>query len=121
MYHFKIKNYIVPAVRMTQGSKWNTRSQRYLASQTKIGYQLKHQMRDNDWEMLPNSTPLKCAIRVHRKGGLHTCDLDNIVKAILDAAQKIVFKNDLWIDEIEARRELSDDKVDYCEFEIGER
>ena len=118
-YNFTLKGYIVPAVRMTQRSKWSPRAKRYLTSQTKIGWRLKLQMRENDWEMLPESTPLWASIIIHRAGGLHTCDLDNQVKAILDAAQGIVFKNDLWIDDIKAQRMLSDDKIDWAEFRIG--
>ena len=119
MYQFVIKGYIVPAVRMTQRSKWSPRAKRYHTSQERIGYQLKHQMRDNEWEMLPESTPLQCVIRIHRRSGLHTNDLDNQEKAILDAAQKIVFKNDLWIDKCTKERMLSENKIDWCEFEVG--
>ena len=118
MYQFEIRGYIVPYTRVTQRSKHGPRAMRYFTSQEKIGYQLKHQMRDNEWDMLPTSTPLRVEIHIFRKGGLHTCDLDNQAKAILDAAQGIVFKNDLWIDDIEALRQLSDDGIDICEFRI---
>ena len=120
MYNFTIKGYIVPYVRMTRRGKFvDPRAQRYLTSQDKIGWRLKLQMRDNDWELLPESTPLWASIIIHRASGLHKCDLDNQVKAILDAAQGIVFKNDFWFDDINAQRMLSDDKVDWAELRIG--
>ena len=121
MYTFTLKGYIVPYTRVTHRSKHGPRAQRYFTSQERIGYQLKHQMRDNDWEMLPDSMPLWAELLFERKSGLHTSDLDNQEKAILDAAQGIVFKNDLWIDYILSQRMLSEDKIDKCEFIIGVR
>ena len=119
MYNFTLKGYIVPYTRVRSRGWQSAVGKRYYTSQEKIGWRLKLQMRENDWDMLPESTPLWASIIIHRAGGLHTCDLDNQVKAIMDAAQGIVFKNDLWFDDINAQRMLSDDKIDYAEFRIG--
>ena len=119
MYNFTLKGYIVPYTRVRNRGWQSAVGKRYYTSQEKIGWRLKLQMRENDWEMLPESTPLWASVIIHRAGGLHTCDLDNQVKAILDAAQGIVFKNDLWFDDINAQRMLSDDKIDWAEFRIG--
>jgi Holliday junction resolvase RusA-like endonuclease len=108
-YHFDITGVVKPYVRMTRRGKWvRPDALEYLASRADIARQMQHAMAVNDWPMLPEHTPLWCSIVVTRSQALHKCDLDNIVKAVLDAAQGIVFRNDCWIDAIEARRELAE-------------
>lgn len=68
-----------------------------MASQTAIGLQLKQQMALNGWEMLPVKTPLKLEVTATLPERLYTMDVDNIGKAVQDALQGIVFRNDCWI------------------------
>jgi len=59
--------------------------------------------------MMPARTPLDVSIMVctHTSQG-HKADLDNIVKAILDACQGIAFPDDRWIDHLEATRKIGE-------------
>jgi len=101
---------IKPYVRMTQRSKWvNKQAQQYLNSKNTLMTLIRNQMQQKDYEMLPAQTPLSVAITVHTHTSQgHRADLDNIVKAILDACQGIAFKDDRWIDYIEATRKIGE-------------
>jgi Holliday junction resolvase RusA-like endonuclease len=103
-YLFVIEGEIMPYVRMTRRGKYtDPRAQAYMASQTAIQWQLNCQMVDRNLPMLPPQTPLSVSIVIWTDRG-HTCDADNLAKAIIDAAQGIVFKNDLWIDWLHVER-----------------
>ena len=58
----------------------------------------------SNWAMLPKGVPLGTQLHFSVAQGLHRSDLDNLTKAILDAAQGAVFHNDCWIDVIRASR-----------------
>jgi crossover junction endodeoxyribonuclease RusA len=97
---FTLTGPIIPYVRMTQRSKWvDQRAQDYLANKTELASQFRRQCP----ETLPEKTPLM-VIAIIETPRLHKGDLDNICKAILDAAQGIVFRNDCWIDSISIQR-----------------
>ena len=101
---FMLTGHITPYVRMTQGGKFSDQQAwRYLASQEALRVQMRAQMASEGAVMLPAKTRLEveAVIRTDRKG-----DLDNIVKAILDAAQGVVFLDDRWVDRISAEREI---------------
>ncbi len=104
MTHFEIKGKIVPYTRMTQRSKWvDPRAQKYLASKGHIQLQLKNQMAHRRLDPFLDRTPLAVTLIFYRPA-MHKCDLDNLVKAVLDAAQDVLFKDDRWVDSIIARR-----------------
>ena len=105
---FTIIGKIIPYVRMTQRSKYaDDRARRYLQSQRSIGWQLKQQMRYAGAEMRAPS-------------GLHRWDLDNGIKAVLDAAQGIVFADDRWIDRLAAERVIDTEYITEMTVEIIE-
>lgn len=92
-----------PYVRMTQKGKFvRPEARAYLDSKMYLQLQMKAQMAGR--EMLPGQSPLECQIGICHAGGFHNRDLDNEVKAILDAAQGIVYPDDRWIDSIVAHR-----------------
>lgn len=98
-YTFTITGKIKPAVRMTNRSKWvNGQAREYLASKDAVAWQLKQQMAESGWEMLPGQTPLFTEIRLTAPTGLHRSDFDNIIKAAHDSANGIVYPDDRWID-----------------------
>jgi crossover junction endodeoxyribonuclease RusA len=104
---FRIEGRPMPAVRMTRRSKFvDPRAQAYLASKTDIQYQLKTQMIEKDYKMLAGQAPLGVVIAVSYTSRLHSQDIDNCAKSILDAMQGIVYQNDCWIDHISATRKL---------------
>jgi Holliday junction resolvase RusA-like endonuclease len=118
-YSFILTGHIVPYVRMTRRGKWvNERAKLYLASQEALAWQMKQTMSENDLPMLPERTPLQVSILITVSKRLHCSDLDNQVKAVLDAAQGVVFKNDLWIDMINARRSLLLEGEDHCYLKV---
>jgi len=101
---------VVPYVRMTQRGKFcDPAALRYLDSQRELKalFGLAMQRRDP----LPGQTPLYVDILLRRPTRLHTCDLDNLVKALLDAMNKVVYPDDRWIDVLTARRELGPAEV----------
>ena len=107
MMVFLIEGKIKPYVRMTRRGKWTSkRAQEYLASQAAIKWQLKEQVRGRD--PLPERTPLMARVELWVSERLHCADIDNQIKAVLDAAQGIVFHNDLWIDELHVERSLGE-------------
>ena len=102
-YHIRLDGCFKPYVRMTQRGKFvKPEAQAYLASKDDLQYQLTQEMVDR--AMLPESTPLEVMILIAHGHKFHRRDLDNEVKALLDAMQGIVFKNDCWVDGIQAER-----------------
>lgn len=100
---------IIPYVRMTQAGKWvKPRAMQYIARQDELAWELAATMRANDWSPF-DRTPLVVTIEITMPSRLHRQDLDNQEKAIIDAAQGIVYGNDLWIDEKHSRRLLGDE------------
>jgi hypothetical protein len=98
-----------PYVRMTRRGKWvQERALLYLASQGTLKAIFREQMLANGWEPFRRE-PLGMEIAITMPGRLHKQDLDNQEKAIIDAAQGIVFPNDCWIDEKHSKREIGGD------------
>jgi Holliday junction resolvase RusA-like endonuclease len=89
---------------MTQRSKWTSRARRYLDSQHELALAFRVAMSRSGWMMIQRGNPLHVTIIIEHAGGFHNRDLDNEVKAILDAAQGVVFEDDRWVDDIEAWR-----------------
>lgn len=116
-YRFTITGHIMPYVRMTyRGKLVNPRAIAYRASQERIGWQLSEQMMEQGWFMLPERTPLLARLSFRLTERLHCSDIDNQAKAVIDAAQGIVFRNDLWIDKQFEERELAE--TEYCILEL---
>jgi Holliday junction resolvase RusA-like endonuclease len=85
---------------MTQRSKHaDPRAQRYLSSKNAIGWQFKEQMQALGYVMLDGQTPFGVSLQAEHSAG-HQVDLDNILKAVLDAGNKILYPDDRWCDEI---------------------
>lgn len=93
---YEILGPIVPYVRMTQRGKYVRRNaQRYLASKASIGWQLKQQRP----LLLDGKVSVRVECRYRARG-----DLDNILKALLDAANGILWTDDKQIDEASITR-----------------
>ena len=96
---FTIEDRFVPYVRMTQRSKWvNRQAQRYLNSQAYLRCQFSQQMQASGYTMIPPRTPFLVQIETEMPSRLHCQDLDNQEKALIDAAQSVVFTDDRWLD-----------------------
>ena len=117
MYTFTIKGKIKPYVRMTQRGKWsNPQAQEYLANQDDIRWQLARQGRP---ALLPAKTPLNVSLVFTFPGGWHNADLDNQIKAVLDAAKGIVWQDDRWIDSLYGARKAGDDYLCTLRVEVA--
>jgi Holliday junction resolvase RusA-like endonuclease len=99
---FVITGEIKPYVRMTRRGKWGSpQAREYLASKAAIQMQLRAQMAGRE----PfGREPLSVRLWIRVSERLHTKDLDNQIKAILDACNTIVWADDRWIDDISAVR-----------------
>jgi Holliday junction resolvase RusA-like endonuclease len=115
---FTLKGKFQPYTRRTHQGRHSERAKAYHASQNEIGWQLKRQMAMHGWEMLAERTPLGVKGRIVMKSALHRPDLDNQAKALLDAAQGIVFKDDRWIDEAHWTRELGNEDITVLRIEV---
>jgi len=102
---FRVDTCFKPYVRMTQKGKWvKPEAQAYLSSQHEIAHAFKAIMALNEWTMIPRGTSLDVTVIIHHGHGFNNRDLDNEVKAIMDAAQGVVFEDDRWIDHLDAWR-----------------
>jgi crossover junction endodeoxyribonuclease RusA len=106
--HFVLEGPFKPYVRMTQRGKWvKPQAREYLASKDRLAQQFQEQLAGN-WSCVERGTPLRIEIAITHAGGFHNRDLDNEIKAILDAAQGVVFDDDRWVDLIVAARGLGE-------------
>lgn len=112
MYFF-ITGPIVPYVRMTQRSKYaNPRARKYNADQVRIKAELRARMVEQNWQMIERGAPLQISVWIKMTKRLHVSDLDNQLKAVLDALQGVAFEDDRWCDKLTVLRWLGDqDKI----------
>lgn len=103
LYQFVVEGRVVPYVRMTQRSKYvDDQAKRYLAWQNLARLRMREQMNLKRWNMIPKRTPF--AVRMYFVPPDHRHDLDNAVKAAMDAAQGVVYPDDRWAESIAASR-----------------
>lgn len=102
-----IYNEVVPYVRMTQRGKYvKPNAIRYLQAQNDLKnlFMLaKRNIGCFDY-CVPEKVPFCVRLEFYTSKA-HHCDLDNLVKAILDAGQHILYKDDRYCDQIIAIRQ----------------
>ena len=93
---------------MTKRGKYvKPEAQEYLASKEALSWKIKNMLQNKGVDMMPANTPLRVIIRLFAPSSPgHNCDLDNQVKAILDACNGIAYPDDRWIDSIDANQIL---------------
>ena len=131
-FDFTVFADLTPYVRMTQKGKYGSeRAQKYMSNQEewkdyfqylivdlnppryphvkkeKIG---KHTLDVEYYYPIPDRTPFRVELifTFHPDKDPHYCDLDNLVKAIMDAGNKILYWDDRWCDSIVAVRQNAD-------------
>jgi len=110
---------VVPYVRMTRRSKYaSDRAQRYLSNQAVLRALMANEMVGRE----PFArTPLKVDMAFYEAGSVdHRRDLDNLVKAVLDAGKGVLWEDDRWIDEVRATREAWEHDEDQVSILIWE-
>jgi len=104
-YEFTLEGPFKPYVRMTQKGKWvKPQAQEYLASKEALQWQFRQQMKGRF--IIPRGISLGIDIRITPVS--HRRDIDNEAKALLDAAQGIVFEDDRWVDFLLVFRDRGD-------------
>ena len=97
-YQIVIPGRPVPAVRMTQSGKYKKRNaQRYLQYREEVGWRAKAKVKK------PLEGPVGIEVIAYWTGG-QPGDLDNIVKAIQDGCNGVVWIDDTQVVEIHAYR-----------------
>ena len=101
---------IKPYVRMTQKGKYvDPQAAEYLASKQALQLQMKTSMNADNYERFANGIPLLAYLSFHVPSSQgHRADLDNLIKAVLDAGNDILYEDDRWIDNIRAHRNIID-------------
>lgn len=116
-YTFRLTGRVKPYVRMTQKGKFVSKEAlQYLASKDALAFWMRTKMLARGWEMIPRGVKLSVGIVIQPVR--HNCDLDNQVKAVLDAAQKVVFEDDRWVDVITACRHGDGEDVTHLNVQL---
>jgi Holliday junction resolvase RusA-like endonuclease len=88
---------LVPYTRFTQRGKFVVpKAKKYMDNQHFLSWGYKAVMMENNWPMLPPHTPLAVSFLVQRPD-VYIFDLDNALKAALDAANEVVFPDDRYV------------------------
>ena len=95
MIEFTVPGRAVPAVRMTQRSKYTRRAQRYLAYKKQVGWVARQHYKGGR----PSKKPIGIGIKVYLCGG-NQGDIDNYFKSIADSLNKIVYEDDRQVNTI---------------------
>lgn len=106
---FEFKGKIKPYVRMTQRGKYlKHQAQEYITSKKAIQLQAKMQMNRAGYEPIPKGKTfeIRCAFMLEKR--VMSCDVDNLLKAVLDALEGIAFENDRHCIYAQASKEKGD-------------
>src|SRR5690625_2757815 len=106
--NFSIPGRAIPAVRMTQRSKYTRQAKRYLAYKNQIAW-----IARSNYRQKPVSSDVGISLDIYLKGG-NQGDINNYFKSISDSLNKIIYIDDRQVKEMHAR------KLD-CECESEER
>jgi len=116
MIEFVVPGRPVPAVRMTQRSKWvDPQAQRYLEYKEFAGWIAKQAVKQK-----PINGQVAAKFRFYLKPKGRNPDLSNLIKAIEDALNKIVWKDDVQVRHIDASMIISKDEPERAEVMVRE-
>jgi len=106
---FMLTGHVKPYVRMTQRGKWTSKqAQQYLTSKAALAYQIQQTVNriGQRRPLFAKDLALTVWLEFQLMSHLHRSDLDNQVKAILDAMNGLVYHDDRQVDEIIASRRI---------------
>jgi Holliday junction resolvase RusA-like endonuclease len=105
-----IKMDVIPYVRMTQRSKYvDDRAIAYQDWMAHFRIEIHKKLMKQNYPQLLKKQPMYAMIYFYEKKVRHNRDLDNMLKAVMDACQGVLFRNDMWFDQIETVRVASED------------
>lgn len=96
--NFTVPGRAVPAVRMTQRSKFTNQAKRYLVYKNLVAWIARSKYRKK-----PVTSDVKVEVDIYLMGGIQG-DIDNYFKAITDSLNEIVYKDDRQVKEMKARK-----------------
>lgn len=114
MIEFTVPGRAVPAVRMTQRSKFTKRAKRYLAYKGQVGWIARQHYRGR-----PTDKPVKLSIALYLSGG-NQGDIDNYYKTIADSLNKIIYEDDRQIKIMEAKKVECEKNKERVEVKVHE-
>lgn len=110
---FVVEGHPVAAPRMTRGSRWNERTQRYMAYREQVAIAA----RQAGVAMMPG--PCRVAARWYVKSS-HRGDLDNLLKGLLDALNGIAWEDDRQVVRLDLEvLPVYERSVERVEVEVG--
>ena len=111
---FVVPGRAIPAVRMTQKTKWSKYAQRYLNYKSQVGWAAKQSYKGD-----PVTSDVSVEIDFYLSGG-NQGDIDNYFKSITDSLNKIVYVDDRQVKKMIARKIECEKKDERVEVEIHE-
>lgn len=118
---FRVPGRPVPAVRMTQSSKWtDTQAQRYLAYKARVGWLAK----EAGIVFVPKPTGVSLSVDIWYAGdvmdkGNRKFDVDNVLKAIKDALNGVAYHDDWQVRTAHVRLHAAADRAhEYVEVQV---
>jgi len=112
---FTVPGRAIPAVRMTQRSKYSKPAQRYLRYKSQIGWVARQHFKGS-----PISGPVAVNVKLYLSGG-NQGDIDNYFKSVTDSLNQIVYDDDRQIKAMIARKiecEKEDQRVEVEIYEL---
>lgn len=110
---FTIPGRAIPAVRMTQRSKFTPRAKRYLAYKNQVAW-----VACSVSKRKPTKKDVGIEMDVYLNGGTQG-DIDNYFKSIADALNKVVYEDDRQVREIVGRKvEDENERVEVFVYEL---
>ena len=113
---FSVPGRAVPAVRMTQRSKYSRPAKRYLRYKKQVAWTARSAYKGN-----PTAGNVGVNLNIYLKGG-NQGDIDNYFKSVTDSLNKIVYLDDRQVKEMNARKldcdTHDDERVEVVVYEL---
>lgn len=114
---FTVHGRAIPAVRMTQRSKYTRQAKRYLHYKSQVGWVAK-----STYNRKPVKDDVAVDVDIYLAGG-NQGDIDNYFKSITDSLNKIIYDDDRQVKKMIARKidcEKDEERVEVAVYMIKE-
>lgn len=114
--NFSVPGRAVPAVRMTQRSKYSKPAKRYLKYKNQVAWTAR-----SLYKGTPTESDVGVNLNIYLKGG-NQGDIDNYFKSITDSLNKIIYLDDRQVKEMSARKlaceDAAEERVEVIVYEL---